>query len=87
MAETVRMVQVGSWSEPAALGATSVVFGALHAITPLYFVWATIAGGLFGTEYLAAGLVAAVLTHWLYDWIAFEVALATAGSGGTRKEQ
>ena len=31
-----------------ALGASSVVFGALHAVTPLYFAWATAAGALFG---------------------------------------
>ena len=32
-----------------ALGASSVVFGALHAVTPLYFAWATAAGNLFGS--------------------------------------
>ena len=31
-----------------ALGASSLVFGALHAVTPLYFAWATAAGALFG---------------------------------------
>ena len=77
---------VGSWSEPAAVAATSLVFGALHAITPLYFVWATVGGGLFGTEYLEAGLAAAVVTHWVYDWIAFEVALSTGGADSARKE-
>lgn len=77
---------VGCWSEPAAVAATSLVFGALHAITPLYFIWATVAGGLFGTEYLEAGLTAAVVTHWVYDWIAFEVALITEDADIARKE-
>jgi membrane protease YdiL (CAAX protease family) len=56
-----------------ALAATSVVFGALHAVTPLYFVWATAAGALFGYEWLATGgsLSACAATHALYDFIAF----------------
>lgn len=32
----------------AALAGTSVAFGALHALTPLYFAFATAAGALFG---------------------------------------
>ena len=38
------------------LTATSVFFGALHAITPAYFYWATGAGFLFGLEYVNDGL-------------------------------
>ena len=37
-----------------ALGSSSVVFGALHAVTPLYFAWATAAGALFGMCLAAA---------------------------------
>ena len=37
------------------LGAVSVFFGALHAITPAYFYWATGAGLLFGLEYMQDG--------------------------------
>ncbi len=59
----------------AAVSVTSVVFGALHAVTPLYFFWATAAGALFGGEYVVAGLAAAVATHWAYDWLAFEVSV------------
>ena len=33
-----------------ALCTSSVIFGALHAITPLYFAWATAAGALFGAS-------------------------------------
>ena len=36
------------WATAAGVGATSVVFGALHALTPTYFVLATVAGVLFG---------------------------------------
>ena len=55
----------------ASLGATSVIFGALHAITPAYQVWATAAGFLFGWEYLHDGLGSAMFTHCFYDFIAF----------------
>lgn len=39
----------------AALVGSSVVFGALHALTPLYFVFATAAGALFGELGWAGG--------------------------------
>ncbi len=38
----------GGVATAVALGGSSVIFGALHAITPLYFAWATAAGALFG---------------------------------------
>ena len=55
----------------ASLGVTSVIFGALHAITPAYQIWATLAGFLFGWEYLNDGLGSAMFTHCFYDFIAF----------------
>ena len=66
---------------PAAVSVTSVTFGALHAVTPLYFLVATVAGVLFGGEYLVGGLSAAVVTHWAYDWIAFETTVLLADRG------
>ena len=72
-------VQLGDVAaQTAAVSATSVVFGALHAVTPLYFIVATAAGALFGGEYLVSGLTAAVVTHWAYDWIAFETLVLQA---------
>jgi membrane protease YdiL (CAAX protease family) len=53
------------------LAGTSVFFGALHAITPAYFYWATGAGALFGLEYMRDGLGTAMVTHTLYDFLAF----------------
>ena len=53
------------------LAGTSVFFGALHAITPAYFYWATGAGALFGLEYVRDGLGTAMVTHTLYDFLAF----------------
>uniref|UniRef100_A0A7R9ZN51 CAAX prenyl protease 2/Lysostaphin resistance protein A-like domain-containing protein n=1 Tax=Craspedostauros australis TaxID=1486917 RepID=A0A7R9ZN51_9STRA len=52
----------------AAVGWTSVLFGLLHAVTPLYAVLATLASLYFGWLYLAAdNLVVPILTHGLYD--------------------
>jgi len=51
--------------------ATSALFGLLHAVTPTYFLWASVGGVLFGMEYIYTGsLTAASITHWLYDWVA-----------------
>lgn len=50
---------------------TSAFFGLLHAVTPTYFLWASIGGILFGVEYIITeSLTAASITHWLYDWVA-----------------
>ncbi len=116
------------------LAAASVVFGALHAITPSYFVFATAAGFVLvsglcrsavrlvgvhstwqlcgtsscrptprfllipfpflhfckqGSEYLMYGLQTAAATHWLYDWIVFNLIIAAwrvrdRNGGGSR---
>jgi len=51
-----------------ALGASSIVFGALHAVTPLYAVLATVASVYFGYLYIDAGnLAVPIITHALYD--------------------
>jgi membrane protease YdiL (CAAX protease family) len=51
-----------------ALGATSVVFGLLHAVTPAYAVLATLASLYFGYLYQVAGnLAVPITTHALYD--------------------
>ena len=79
----------GSVGAPVALGATSLLFGALHAATPLYFLWATAAGALFGCEWFATGgsLSACAATHALYDYIAFLVIVRAWGGGQGTPEQ
>ena len=73
------------------LTGTSVFFGALHAITPAYFYWATGAGFLFGMEYLRDGLGTAMVTHAMYDFLAFGCILIswpvddTSATGETRE--
>ena len=60
---------LGIWP---ALVVASVVFGLLHAITPLYFLLATLAGAYLGLVYHYSGnLLAAAAVHALYDFWAF----------------
>ena len=73
---TVFAVQLGSIGAQAlAVAVASVAFGAIHTVTPLYFVIATAVGVLHGVEFVYAGLPAAAITHWLYDWFALELQL------------
>lgn len=58
----------------------SLLFGAAHSITLSYFVFASVAGALFGLEYLECGLPAVAFTHGMYDFIAF-VALTRLWGG------
>ena len=71
------------WGTALGITATSVVFGLLHALTPTYFVLATVAGVLFGLEYLTAGLPAAAFTHFAYDWVALVFIIRELGGGSS----
>lgn len=57
---------------PLAAGAlAAVAFGLGHAITPAYAVLATLVGALLGWEaHVTGGLLAPILTHALYDFVA-----------------
>jgi membrane protease YdiL (CAAX protease family) len=59
-------------SGPAGLVIASLVFGALHAVTPAYALLASAAGAYFGWLYNACGhsVVVPAVAHALYDWIA-----------------
>lgn len=58
---------IGPWG---GLVLASVLFGALHALTPAYFIIATLMGGYLGWIYLSSGnLLIPILIHFLYDWI------------------
>lgn len=55
----------------AALAVASLLFGLVHAITPAYFVLATLMGLYLGLLYqLTGNLLVACLVHALYDWAA-----------------
>lgn len=62
-----------------ALVAASLLFGLVHALTPAYFVLATLMGFYLGGVYLATGnLLVAVLVHFFYDWVALSWLLSRA---------
>lgn len=51
-----------------ALLAASIVFGLLHAVTPLYAAYATLLGALLGALFLYSGsLLPSIIAHALYD--------------------
>lgn len=54
-----------------ALVVATLIFGLAHAITPAYFVIATLMGAYLGLIYHHTGnLLIPVIVHALYDWIA-----------------
>ena len=70
------------------IGLSSVVFGAMHAVTPLYSVLATLASIYFGSLFLSYGqnLAVPMVCHALYDVGALFYAHYTVAKM-TRKEQ
>ena len=57
----------------AAILLTNLVFGLLHARTPLYAAIAAMVGGYFSLLYAATGsLIAPIIAHAVYDFIAFD---------------
>ncbi|OEU09927.1 Abi-domain-containing protein, partial [Fragilariopsis cylindrus CCMP1102] len=62
-------IRIGS--DYIAVGIASIIFGALHAVTPLYAGLAGLASVYFGWLYLATGnLAIPIVTHAFYDWAA-----------------
>lgn len=58
-------------SEALALGASSIIFGALHAVTPVYAILASMASVYFGWLYLLTdNLAVPIATHAFYDLVA-----------------
>ena len=70
----------------AGVAAASLVFGALHALNPAYFCFATAAGLVFGVEYLVAGLPAAAATHAVYDFAAFLLTIRMWGGQSSKPD-
>jgi membrane protease YdiL (CAAX protease family) len=74
----------GDWSWAAGLILSNVIFGLLHFITPTYAVLAGLMGVYFGLLLNVTGshsLLAPILAHGLYDYLAFLVLIrATASS-------
>ncbi len=86
----VMQFELGGWlgSDVVAVGLTSIVFGALHAVTPLYAGLAALASVYFGWLYLATGnLVVPIVTHAFYDWAALLYAHWTVANMSDEEQQ
>jgi membrane protease YdiL (CAAX protease family) len=67
--------QLSGWLGPwLALGVASLLFGLVHAITPGYVLLAAAFGAILGTMWLQShNLLAPILAHGLYDFIALVI--------------
>jgi len=64
------------WSPEWAIVIAAVVFGMAHAISRLYFAFATLIGLYLGVlYYLTGNLLVVMVTHALYDWVVLRVYL------------
>jgi hypothetical protein len=68
----VLQTMVANWSTPlVGLAVASIVFGALHALTRLYFVLATVVGAyLGGMLWQFDDLLVPIVAHSFYDFVA-----------------
>lgn len=63
-----------SWGLTAGLVGSNLIFGLVHAVTPLYAVLATLVGIYLGLALDYGGdrnLLTPIIIHWLYDFLAF----------------
>jgi len=75
-------------SEILAVGLSSIIFGALHAVTPLYAILAALASVYFGWLYLVTGnLAIPIATHAFYDWAALFYAHWTVANMSESEQQ
>jgi len=67
----------GVIGEGSALVVSSVVFGAMHAVSRPYFIITALMGLYLGWLYLATGnLLIPILVHFIYDWVVLRHYLA-----------
>jgi uncharacterized protein len=63
-----------SWGMTAGLIGSNIIFGLVHAVTPLYFILATVVGIYMGLALDYGGdrnLLTPIIIHGLYDFLAF----------------
>jgi membrane protease YdiL (CAAX protease family) len=74
----------GMWGVLAGVAATSVAFGLLHALTPVYGILAACIGLYLGwLSEATGGLVAPVIAHGLYDFLVLQdIARGGRGAAG-----
>ena len=64
----------------AAIGLTALVFGLLHPVSITYVVIATLIGAYLGGVWLVSGnLLAPIVTHAVYDFVAVLILLGDSG--------
>jgi membrane protease YdiL (CAAX protease family) len=83
----VFQVAFGHWtgSALAGLAIASVLFGVLHAVTATYAVFATLMGAYLGGLFLMTdNLLAAVVAHALYDFVALVILVRRPLAEGER---
>merc|ERR1712238_397172 len=79
-------IRIGS--DAIAVGIASIIFGLLHAVTPLYAFLAALASVYFGWLYLITGnLAIPIVTHAFYDWAALLYAHWTVANLTDREQQ
>ncbi len=73
-------VWLSQWGVEVGLIASSIVFGLVHAITLTYFLLTLLAGLYLGAVFLLcdSNLLAPMLVHALYDYVAFVVIIKAA---------
>jgi membrane protease YdiL (CAAX protease family) len=77
-----------SLDSSAALAISSIIFGLLHAVTPLYALLATLASLYFGWLYLMSdNLVVPIATHAFYDFVALMYAHYTVTKMSTKEQE
>jgi membrane protease YdiL (CAAX protease family) len=75
-----------SWGMTSGLIASSIIFGLVHAVTPLYALLATLVGIYLGLAMDYGGernLLTPIIIHGLYDFLAFLVIVHTYRSNLT----
>jgi uncharacterized protein len=71
-----------------AIAASSLIFGALHAVTPLYALLATLASVYFGAIYVwSSNLAVPIVTHAFYDLVALLFAHWTVSRLSVKEQQ
>jgi uncharacterized protein len=71
---TIQPLMESSWGMGAGLIGSNIIFGLVHAVTPLYFVLATVVGIYLGLVLDYGGdrnLLTPIIIHGLYDFLAF----------------
>ena len=70
-----------------AIAAAALMFGVVHAITPTYFVLASVAGAYLGWVYALTGDMATpIVAHALYDFVALLVLVRGGSAVGTDEQ-